>query len=1084
MSQPLRTRAAVAAASVVALLALTGSTASASTAYVGTTSSGLYAVNLETGQPTALPNLNPTNTKRIEISADDKTAYVVHGAATGVVTPIDVATNTPKTPITSTLLAQPTTARIAPDGRTLYVAAQTRVVPIDISGATPVVGTPITLTATVSAMAFAPNGKLFVATSQRDVSELDLTTGTLKPGLKLAEAATEILVGPDNATLYTNTNFGQPVVQVVDLTTMAQKPSLPLQASTQANSLTISGDQRELLVTHTTNAHDSYLSRFDLATRTKLEQVKLGTAPQGGRAAALGPRGSRLYVAGFLTRKIIPVGVTGGSFLVPPDAQFTQLPGSTSNSPIAIAIAETESVPADLADPTITAPYDLEAIEGFAGVVGDPTNPTLPISLKQQFVAGGEVPANELRITNVQSDTPSVIASDKVTVTGNGADRRVAFAPVGDGKARITLTVTGLGGKTGTFSFDYWVTKPTTPTSRVLQSTSDLSTAQDVGDGHLLVADDEKNDIRLYDARVSGLPVATFQVGPVQSGVENEVDFESSARAGDTIYWLGSQLASDNRYDVYKTRLVGRGAAARIVPVGTPYKDLMPDLQRWDAAHGSPLGIPTVGPALNTEGSEFAPGSTSTLYLGVRDKTLENKAIIVPVTNFDKLHNGDGEHGEFDAPILLDLAGGTIREIRKNKNDQYLIISQGAFVNDSSYGLWSWTGVRGDQPMYVRPLPESTEKWADNADGWEAIGTMPDLLLPGGTVQTGLDQGEARLYTPYNSSTVKNKRLQGRPFKQKARVDWFALDNPNVGAVAQATTPTFAAQATGTTGAGQWVTVTNPGAQLLKVTDVRYKGDDGASEGEFLVSADECEDETIRPGGSCRVQVRFAPARVGATTAGKLVLKANVAGGQTLVPLTGTSTTLPAGPPGADGTPGAPGTPGTPGAKGDQGTPGTKGDAGTNGADGANGKDGLNGGTGPLGPIGPQGPLGPMGPQGDAGPKGDAGPAGRDGTFAFAATRSKVSVRRGRTVSVSFRIGNGTTTTLRSASATATAPKALRVSGPTSLRIASLKGGQARTITLRLKVGRTAKVASHRVRVTLDVGDRTVTRTVTVQVRR
>jgi hypothetical protein len=438
----------------------------------------------------------------------------------------------------------------------------------------------------------------------------------------------------------------------------------------------------------------------------------------------------------------------------------------------------------------------------------------------------------------------------------------------------------------------------------------------------------------------------------------------------------------------------------------------------------------------------------------VRDQRSGTNAIVAVVTNFDKLHNGDGERAEFDEPILLNLGGGTIREIRKNSSDQYLIIAHGAFVDDSSYGLWSWTGEREDQPVFVRALPESAESWADNSDGWEAIGTMPDLLLPSGKVQTALDQGEARLYTPYNSSTVKNKRLHGRPFKQKSRVDWFTLENPNVGAVAQATTPTFAAQATGTTGPGQWVTVTNPGAQLLKVTDVRYKGDDDASEGEFLVAADECEGETIRPGGSCRVQVRFAPAREGATTAGKLVIKANVAGGQTLVALTGTSTTLPAGPPGQDG------------AKGD------KGDAGTNGADGANV---LGSGTGPLGPIGPQGPIGP---------KGDAGPAGRDGTFSFAATRSNLSVRRGRTVRLSFRISNGTATTLPSASARTKAPKALRVSGRTSLKIASLKGGQARTITVRLKVGRTATVASHVVRVSLKIGSRTVTRTVTVQVRR
>ncbi len=46
-------RPAVAALSALALLGLTSSASDASTAYVGTTSSGLYAVNLETGQPTS-----------------------------------------------------------------------------------------------------------------------------------------------------------------------------------------------------------------------------------------------------------------------------------------------------------------------------------------------------------------------------------------------------------------------------------------------------------------------------------------------------------------------------------------------------------------------------------------------------------------------------------------------------------------------------------------------------------------------------------------------------------------------------------------------------------------------------------------------------------------------------------------------------------------------------------------------------------------------------------------------------------------------------------------------------------------------
>ncbi len=79
-----------------------------------------------------------------------------------------------------------------------------------------------------------------------------------------------------------------------------------------------------------------------------------------------------------------------------------------------------------------------------------------------------------------------------------------------------------------------------------------------------------------------------------------------------------------------------------------------------------------------------------------------------------------------------------------------------------------------DKPTYARALPESTEKWADNADGWEAIGTMPDLLLPDGKVPAGLDQGEARLYTLHTQRHGEEQAPARAPVQQKARVDWFA----------------------------------------------------------------------------------------------------------------------------------------------------------------------------------------------------------------------------------------------------------------------------------------------------------------------
>lgn len=83
--------------------------------------------------------------------------------------------------------------------------------------------------------------------------------------------------------------------------------------------------------------------------------------------------------------------------------------------------------------------------------------------------------------------------------------------------------------------------------------------------------------------------------------------------------------------------------------------------------------------------------------------------------------------------------------------------------------------------------------------------------------------------------------------------------------------------------------------------------------------------------------------------------------------------------------------------------PAAKGDAGNDGQTGATGD------TGPAGPLGPVGPLGSIGPEGPAGPKGDTGAPGKNGTFTFTAKRMAVSVRRGRTASLPFVVGNNTT---------------------------------------------------------------------------
>src|SRR5262249_20772795 len=80
------------------------------------------------------------------------------------------------------------------------------------------------------------------------------------------------------------------------------------------------------------------------------------------------------------------------------------------------------------------------------------------------------------------------------------------------------------------FTVSYLVSRATTPTSTVLQNSSDDSSAIDVGGGYFLNADDEKNNVGLYNGNASGRELAEFG-----RGNSTEHDLEASARKGDQV---------------------------------------------------------------------------------------------------------------------------------------------------------------------------------------------------------------------------------------------------------------------------------------------------------------------------------------------------------------------------------------------------------------------------------------------------------------------------------------------------------------------------------------------------------------------
>ncbi|MEN0015662.1 MAG: NEW3 domain-containing protein, partial [Solirubrobacteraceae bacterium] len=97
---------------------------------------------------------------------------------------------------------------------------------------------------------------------------------------------------------------------------------------------------------------------------------------------------------------------------------------------------------------------------------------------------------------------------------------------------------------------------------------------------------------------------------------------------------------------------------------------------------------------------------------------------------------------------------------------------------------------------------------------------------------------------------------------------------------------------------------------------------------------------------------------------------------------------------------------------------------------------------------------------------------------------SSASVTRGGTVKLSIAVANHTTAHVDRGSASVTAPSALGLRGAPSVTIHALSPGQSRKVTLAVKVGRDAKVGTHTVTVKLRIGGKTVTRSVSVRVRR
>ncbi|GAB3747218.1 hypothetical protein GCM10028817_04300 [Spirosoma pomorum] len=484
-------------------------------------------------------------------------------------------------------------------------------------------------------------------------------------------------------------------------------------------------------------------------------------------------------------------------------AQVTHSTNSTdqayngiATNPVSVTITDNDN-PATVA-PTIqvatstTSYLSLSATgAGYvSGVINDPTDPAATLGINFTL-ADSDSPISSLTVT-ASSSNSAVVST--LALMGTDAARNLKITPVGVGYSTITLTVTD-GANRGTYIINYAASAAsvTPAATRFHTGTSDASTAIRIDENHTLVADDENQVIRLYNRQNSGLPVAGFDftsslaLTDISGGVPREVDMEASTRLGNRIFWMGSQSNADggnnrpNRNRVFATDVAGTGAATTLTYVGR-YDYLRNDIIAWDVnnSHGKGAnyyGLAASGTAgvgskqatgYNIEGVELAPDN-ATAYVAFRapqvPPTDRRNALIIPVTNFTTLpvssNGGTQGSATFGAPIELDLGGRGIREMRKNANNEYIIIAgaagdAGAAPND--FRLYTWTGNAADAPM-----ARTANLTALNANGsFESIVDVPSPLTDASSIQLLVDNGDA-VY--YNDGVIA-KELNQNNFKK------------------------------------------------------------------------------------------------------------------------------------------------------------------------------------------------------------------------------------------------------------------------------------------------------------------------------
>ena len=239
--------------------------------------------------------------------------------------------------------------------------------------------------------------------------------------------------------------------------------------------------------------------------------------------------------------------------------------------------------------------------------------------------------------------------------------------------------------------------------------TCDASAAVALDDDRFVVGNDEDSVLAIYRRSAPGAPVATIDLGPFLGGDSgHETDIEAAARIGRRVYWIGSHGANargkavKDRRQFFATDIAGSGDRLNLVPVGTPYRDLVAaladhaPLKRFRLGKAARIDAKAPG-GLNIEGLAATPDGR--LLLGFRNPVPGGLALLVPLQNPDEMIAG--KPARLGVPVQLNLGGLGVRSIdRRADTDDYLIVA-GPPGDGGPFQAYRWSGFTGSAPVPV-----------------------------------------------------------------------------------------------------------------------------------------------------------------------------------------------------------------------------------------------------------------------------------------------------------------------------------------------------------------------------------------------